>query len=269
MCSRHILTFLTLLLAEREDYRALWARYYLGMEPAEELGQAFYLWENASELAALNQAAASGQIPSLSPPGGDPTNADYQGALRRALKNGKGVYGATWVVNNIKILILSVTAGAPETVTVSTVALGGFADRIKNLPETLALEAVRASGFQPVAGRLYLADQAGLSQFSEQRLQTLRSERTYPFELFNVVKSVLANPLEPPPAGRVFPPLDRALSGIPAHLINPLVCEWKDRCISLRFPSSVIGGPQQRRTQAAEDSCFYLNHRIDPKKLRS
>ncbi len=95
------LDLLDLLLAEREDYRALWARHYLGMEPPEELSQAFYLWENASELAALNQAAASGQIHSLSPPRGAPKNADYQDSLRRALKNGKGVYGATWSVNDV------------------------------------------------------------------------------------------------------------------------------------------------------------------------
>ena len=92
-------------------------------------------------------------------------------------------HGATWVVNDIQIHIPSVTADAPKTVTVSTVTLGVFADRIKSLPETLALEAVRASGLRPVPGRIYLADQAGLSQFSEQRLETLRSERTSPFEL--------------------------------------------------------------------------------------
>jgi hypothetical protein len=141
-------------------------RHYLGIEPPEESGQAFYLWENASELTALNQAAASGQIPYLSPPGGDPTNANYHVALRRVLENGKGVYGATRAVNDIKSQIPSVTTRAPETVTVFTVAPGGFADRIKSLPETLALEAVRASGFQPVPGRLYLADQAGPSQFN-------------------------------------------------------------------------------------------------------
>lgn len=65
------------LLAEHQEYRALWARHYVGMEPPQELAQAVNVWQNASALAALNEAGAARQTLSLVPKGTNPENAEY------------------------------------------------------------------------------------------------------------------------------------------------------------------------------------------------
>ena len=56
-----------LLLAEHQEYRALWARHYLAMDPPYVLAQAGDVWQKASELATLNEAAAAGEVLSLYP----------------------------------------------------------------------------------------------------------------------------------------------------------------------------------------------------------
>jgi hypothetical protein len=51
---------------------------------------------------------------------------------------------------------------------------GGFTDRIKNLPETLSVDALGDSGFKPVRGRLYTAEQSGQGELTGHRLALAR-----------------------------------------------------------------------------------------------
>jgi hypothetical protein len=142
-----------LLMADNREYRALWARHYLGLEPPYELAQAVNVWQNSSGRAALKAADAAGEALSLLPQGANAADTAYQEALRAKLKSGRGVYGGTWLVNDTQILVPSVVpVGQKQSVTISCVALGGFSDRIKNLPETLSEDALRDSGFKPRAG---------------------------------------------------------------------------------------------------------------------
>jgi hypothetical protein len=120
-------------MAEHQAYRALWARHYPGLDSPDEFSQAFDVWQSASERAALNEAAAAGQALSLLPQAANAADAAYQETLRSRLKSGKGVYSGTWLVNDTQILVPSVVPGAQKwSVTISCVALGGFADRLKN-----------------------------------------------------------------------------------------------------------------------------------------
>jgi hypothetical protein len=134
-------------MAEHQEYRALWARHYLGLEPPCEYSYAVNVWQNASESAALDEAEGEGQDLSLLPEGAGAADAGYQEALRAKLRSGKGVYGGTWLVNDTQILVPSgVPVGHNHSVATSCVALGGFADRVKNLPETLSVDALRDAG---------------------------------------------------------------------------------------------------------------------------
>jgi hypothetical protein len=119
-----------------------------------------------------------------------------------------------------------------------------------------------------VRGRLYTAEQSGQGELTGHRLALVRGEIIDPGPLARAAKSAIQNPLEPPSAGNVFPPLDHALTrAIPKQLIDPRVCEWKNGLINFRFPASVIESPLQRRMQAARDGCLYVNHEIDSKSL--
>ena len=258
-----------LLMADNREYRALWARHYLGLEPPYELAQAVNVWRNSSSRAALKAADAAGEALSLLPQGANAADTAYQEALRAKLKSGRGVYGGTWLVNDTQILVPSVApVGQKQSVTISCVALGGFSDRIKNLPETLSEDALRDSGFKPERGRLYTAEQSGQGELTGLRLTLLRDELIDPRPLAHAAKEVIQNPLEPPAAGTVFPPLDRALtSAIPKHLIDPRICEWEGGTIKFRYAPSVMGSPLQRRLEAAKHSCLYVNHDIDSKSL--
>ena len=256
-------------MADNREYRALWARHYLGLEPPYELAQAVNVWQNSSGRAALKAADAAGEALSLLPQGANAADTAYQEALRAKLKSGRGVYGGTWLVNDTQILVPSVVpVGQKQSVTISSVALGGFSDRIKNLPETLSEDALRDSGFKPERGRLYTAEQSGQGELTGLRLTLLRDELIDPRPLAHAAKEVIQNPLEPPAAGTVFPPLDRALtSAIPKHLIGPRICEWEGGTIKFRYAPSVMGSPLQRRLEAAKHSCLYVNHDIDSKSL--
>jgi hypothetical protein len=258
-----------LLMAEHQEYRALWARHNLGLDPPCEYSYAVNVWQNASESAALDEAAAEGQDLSLLPEGASAADAGYQEALRAKLRSGKGVYGGTWLVNDTQILVPSVVpVGHNHSVVTSCVALGGFADRVKNLSETLSVDALRESGFKPVRGRLYTAEESGLGELTGHRLMLLRGELIESSQLVRAAKNAIEDPLEPPTAGNVFPALDRALtSGIPKHLIDPRVCAWDEGLLKLRFAPSVIGSPLQRRMEAAKHSCLYVDHDIDPGSL--
>jgi hypothetical protein len=120
----------------------------------------------------------------------------------------------------------------------------------------------------PERGRLYTAEQSGQGELTGLRLTLLRDELIDPRPLAHAAKEVIQNPLEPPAAGTVFPPLDRALtSAIPKHLIDPRICEWEGGTIKFRCAPSVMGSPLQRRLEAAKHSCLYVNHDIDSKSL--
>jgi hypothetical protein len=84
---------------------------------------------------------------------------------------------------------------------------GGFTDRIKNLPETLSVDALCDSGFKPVRGRLYTAEQSGQGELTGHRLGLARDEIVDPGPLARAAKSAIQNPLEPPSTGNVFSPL--------------------------------------------------------------
>lgn len=125
---------------------------------------------------------------------------------------------------------------------------------------------MRSIAFKAEPGHLYTAEESDQGELPGHRLALLRAELIDPAPLACAAKSAIQNPLEPPTDGNVFPPLDRALTGaIPPHLIDRRVCEWKDGFIKLRFPSSVIGSAQQRRTQAIKDSRFYVTTPSTPK----
>jgi hypothetical protein len=196
------------------------ARHYLGKDSPYEFSQAVDVWQKASERAALNEATAAGQALSFLPQGANAADTGYQEALRAKLKSGKGVYGGTWLVHDTQILVPSVVpVGQKRSVIISCVALGGFTDRIKNLPETLSGDALGDSGFKPVRGRLYTAEQSGQGELTGHRLALARGEIIDPGPLARAAKSAIQNPLEPPSAGNVFSPLDHALTrAIPKQL---------------------------------------------------
>jgi hypothetical protein len=107
-----------LLMADNREYRALWARHYLGLEPPYELAQAVNVWQNSSGRAALKAADAAGEALSLLPQGANAADTAYQEALRAKLKSGRGVYGGTWLVNDTQILVPSVVpVGQKQSVT--------------------------------------------------------------------------------------------------------------------------------------------------------
>ena len=195
-------------MVDHQEDRALWARHCLGLDSPDEFVQAVDVWQKASERAALNEAAAAGQAVSFLPQGAIATDTGYQEALRAKLKSGKAVYGGTWLVNDTKILVPSVVpVGQKRSLSISCVALGGFTDRIKNLPETLSVDALCDSGFKPVRGRLYTAEQSGQGELTGHRLALARGEIIDPGPLARAAKSAIQNPLEPPSTGNVFSPL--------------------------------------------------------------
>ena len=128
-----------------------------------------------------------------------------------------------------------VPVGQKRSVTILCVALGGFADRIKNLPETLSVDRPSASGFHPARGRLYTWEHSGQGELTGHRLALLRGELIDPAPLAPAARNAIENPLVAPIGANVFPPLDRALTRtIPNHIIDPRVCELKGRCIRRR-----------------------------------
>jgi hypothetical protein len=77
-----------LLMADNREYRALWARHYLGLEPPYELAQAVNVWRNSSSRAALKAADAAGEALSLLPQEPMP---QIRGTRRRCGLNSKAV----------------------------------------------------------------------------------------------------------------------------------------------------------------------------------
>jgi len=128
------------------------------------------------------------------------------GIRRRCEPDSEAVYGGTWLVDDTQILVpLVVPVGQKQSVVISCVVLGGFADRVKNLPETLSVDALPDCGFKPVRGQLYTAEQSGQGELTGHRLMLLRGELVESSSLVRAAKHAIQDPLEPQAAGKVFP----------------------------------------------------------------